>query len=609
MKPCIVGIGGAGGNILKQFLQSQDVNLVVQLGEHLAFGDVKGVWLESAPTDAQKKRFYGSLEQGSYPGYLICHDIINADSPTRSYVTKEYGFDLKAPGYDRRAEYLKGIFEIFDYDSTLAEIASKEFEEEKSPLPSYIWKRGIRPFINISNKANRNDKSAISEARLTGDSYQNQLLGALYGLADTLWDTRGSQPAKFCDSILFIASLGGGTGTGFINPITSYVRSEELAFPIFAMGVLTEKGTEERYATEGQRDLGAAIAMYDLLTKEPGTGIDGLIVIDNQVLVDRFGKNFPAIDKAIYRAMRPLLDLRSYPGAELQDDALAMRRVFWEADSPDDESHKEKATLSQAEEGELATESEIQAQKESTILLPPLLVPCYYCRKGSGGSADSLVDQVLASKSRLFPCRPTRAERAYVFARGFFHKDDLTRAVSARTGLSQDKVKVYRKIGDGRSEDMLVLLRNPYGGSPGAHEDKDTFEGRIHDVMVQALRYMEDDRENILGYLGYCDFTKEHLRNYFYEKGGLKEELLRSLERLEMGEKPLFTRPLSIFKKLTVTSQAPKMVEIEKERLKDLMSIGLKEMLNSEECESKIRDIVDSRLSKLQEKINKGGEI
>lgn len=594
MRPCIVGIGGAGGNILRQFLQSQDVNLVIQLGEHLAFGDVKGVWLDSASQDAQKQRFYGGLEQRSYPGYLICHDIIDAGSPTRSYVMDRYGFDLKAQGYDRRAEYLKGIFEIFDFDSALADIASKEFAGETSPLPSYIWKRGIRPFTTISKKAGGNNKSEMSEANSASESPQNDLIKGLEGLSKRLGSTRGSQPSRLCDSILFIASLGGGTGTGFINPITSYVRSEELAFPIFAMGVLTEKGTEARQATEGQRDLGAVIAMYDLLTKEPGTGIDGLIVVDNQVLVDRFQKNFPAIDRAIYRAMRPLLDLRSYPGEELQDDAPAMRRVFWEADSPDDKSRGERTMRSQTEEGELATESEIQPQKESTILLPPLLVPCYHCRRGASGSADSLADKALARKSRLFPCQPARAERAYIFARGFFRSEDLKRAVSARTGLSQDRIKVYRKIGDGHSEDMLILLRNPYGGSPGAHEDKETFEGRIHDVMDQAIRYMEDDQENILGYLGYCDFTKEHLRNYFYGKGGLKEELQRSMERLEKGKKPIFSRPLSIFKGETVTASAADVGALDKGRLRNMVKEELKEMLKSEECRSKIREMISS---------------
>jgi hypothetical protein len=593
MRPCIVGIGGAGGNILRQFLQSQDVNLVVQLGEHLAFGDVKGVWLDSASQDVQRQRFYGGLELGSYPGYLICHDVIDAGSATRSYVMERYGFDLKAQGYDRRAEYLKGIFELFEYDPELADIASKEFDGEKSPLPSYIWKRGIRPFTTISKKAGRNDRSEIDEAR-GGESSQSQLLRALDGLAEGLRGTRGSQPARLCDSILFIASLGGGTGTGFINPITSYVRSEELAFPIFAMGVLTEKGTEARHATEGQRDLGAVIALYDLLTKPPGTGIDGLIVVDNQVLVDRFQKNFPAIDRAIYRAMRPLLDLRSYPGEELQDDALAMRRVFWEADGSNGSPRRQRTMPSLNEEGELIEAGEIQTQKESTILLPPLLVPCYFCRHGVSGSADSLVDRVLARKSRLFPCQPDRAERAYVFARGFFRSEDIKRAVSARTGMSQDKVKVYRKIGDGRSEDMLILLRNPYGGSAGAHKDKETLEGRVHEVIGQAIRYMEDDHENILGYLGYCDFTKEHLESYFYGNGGLKEELLRSLQRLEEGKKPIFSRPLSIFKGETVTAAAAETEASDKGRLRDMVKKELADMLKSEECRSKIREMISS---------------
>jgi len=594
MKPCIVGIGGAGGNILRQFLQSQDVNLVVQLGEHLAFGDVKGVWLDSASQDAQRQKFYGGLEQRCYPGYLICHDIIDAGSPTRSYVMDRYGFDLKAQGYDRRAEYLKGIFEIFDFDSALADIASKEFAGEKSPLPSYIWKRGIRPFTTISKKAGGNGRSEISEANSASVSPQNELIRGLEGLSEMLSSTKGSRPAKLCDSILFIASLGGGTGTGFINPITSYVRSEELAFPIFAMGVLTEKGTEARHATEGQRDLGAVIALYDLLTKEPGTGIDGLIAVDNQVLVDRFQKNFPAIDRAIYRAMRPLLDLRSYPGEELQDDAPAMRRVFWEADSLNNDSQKQRTMLSQAEEGELVIEGEIQPQRERTILLPPVLVPCYHCRRGVSGSADSLVDKALARKSRLFPCQPSRAERAYVFARGFFRPEDFKEAVSARTGLPQDRVKVYRKIGDGRSEDMLILLRNPYGGSPGAHLDKETFEGRIHDVMAKAIRYMEENQENILGYLGYCDFTKDHLGRYFYGEGGLKEELQRSLERLEKGKKPIFMRPLSIFKGETVTAISAETEASEEGRLRDMVKEELEEMLKSEECRSKIREMISS---------------
>lgn len=507
MRPCVVGIGGAGSNVLRKFLQSQDVDLVVhKFGEHLAFGDVKGVWLDSASQDADssKQKFYGCLAQGCYPGYLIGHDVIDANSPTRDYVMKCYGFDLKAQGYDRRAEYLKGIFEIFDFDSNLQEMAAKEFGGEKNPLPSYIWKRGIRPFTSLDKGSANGDTNNRGMAK-----EKNSQLGN----------------SHLCDSILFIASLGGGTGTGFINPITSYVRSEELAFPIFALGILTERGTESREATEGQRDLGAAIALSDLLTKRAGTGIDGLIIVDNQILVDRHERNWPAMDEDIYRAMKPILDLRDYPGvAQGQSDTPAMRRVFWEADKTNGTSGD-----------------------ENTILLPPFMVPCYHSRKAKGRSVESLVERALAPDGRLFPCNPRKADRAYVFIRGYFDAISVDEAVQKGTDLSDEKVKVYRKIGDGRLEDVLILLRNPYGGNPGAHVIEKSFEWRMHGIISEAIKYVDENPMNIIESLGFKDLTKKHLRSYFYGEDGLKSELHRCLERLENGEKPVFTRELRIF--------------------------------------------------------------
>ena len=196
MRPYVVGIGGTGGNILTQLLQSQDAYLPkFSFGGYLAFGDVKGIWLDSASHEVQDNPFYSSLTSGNYPFYLICHGGIEDHSKTKDYVTNKYGFDLKASGYDRRAEYLKGIFEIFETDEDLQSIATDEFKGEKNPLPGYIWRQGIRSFTT------------------------------LYVQPDEVNKTR---QLKLCDSILFIASLGGGTGTGFINPITSSVRAEEL---------------------------------------------------------------------------------------------------------------------------------------------------------------------------------------------------------------------------------------------------------------------------------------------------------------------------------------------------------------------------------------------
>ncbi len=570
MKPCVVGIGGAGGNILKQFLQSQDVVISINpLSEPLAYGEVKGLWLESASQDAQGQSYYGNLTKRRYPGYLICHGMIGESSDTRSYVADTYGFDLKAPGFDRRAEYLKGIFEVFEFDSELKDKCSGEFKGYENPLSGYMWKEGIRPFTIIA----------------TGKS-----AGSAGGISST----------KLCDSILFVASLGGGTGTGFINPITSYVRSEEPIFPILALGILTEKGEDKRKAKEGQRDLGAVIAMYDLLTKESGTGIDGLILVDNQILVGKFDRNYPAMDACIYGALKPILDLRNYPGDQLQDDSPAIRRVLWEVDALD--AGKGKAQKNSDKNGKTP---------EETKLLPSVLVPCYHIQpdyigdvttlvEGALGKAESLFP--LGNDGRLFPCDPSKADRALVFTRGFFSPIEIRDAVSKRTGLDEDKIKIYRKLGDSKNEDMLILLRNPYGGTQDGHKRQGTLEWRFHDIITESLKYIEENETNILGFQSYKQVTKEKLRNYFYGENGLKDELYNCLDRLENGERPIFRRPIRIFGNGGQTPAGSgtnyisgQDVPVEdKTKLRALVKEELKEILRSEDCRRRIKEILQS---------------
>ncbi|NPV61728.1 MAG: hypothetical protein HPY61_03695 [Methanotrichaceae archaeon] len=565
MRPCIVGIGGAGGNILRQFLQCRDAELAgFSFGEHLTFGEVKGLWLESAAHDVQDQRFYGKLTSGLYPGYVICHDSINADSPTRKYVMDVYGFDLKIQGYDRRAEYLKGIFEVFDADPELQRIAVDEFSGEGNPLAGFIWKSGIRPYTTIS-EYNQHCEARPPDA--------DNLLGMLRFPNSSKEKNGKDNSAKGCDSILFIASLGGGTGTGFINPIASYVRSEELGFPIFALGVLTEKGTDSRGAPEGQRDLGAVIAMNDLLTLGAGKGIDGLIMIDNQVLLQKYKGNFPAMDREICSALRPLLDPRDYPGSEQQKDMLAMRRVIWKADR----------TNGNHENGK-------------TILLPPLLVPCYHFRNGSKGSIDSLVKEALSANGRLFPCDPTRADRAYVFTRGFFKKEDIKAAVAGALQMdskeAEEKVHVYRKIGNG-SQDILIVLRNPYGGTSRGQAGDD-LKQRIYDVVSNAIGYLDENPTNIMGSMGYSELTKDRLFEYFYGSRGLREELVRCQERLMKGERPAFVRSIEIFDEVS-GGQAGKGGEIgrmEQSEMEKLIELELERLLHSEKFRKKIREMM-----------------
>ncbi|HOT07121.1 MAG: hypothetical protein A4E45_01214 [Methanosaeta sp. PtaB.Bin039] len=568
MRPCVVGIGGAGCNVLRKFLESQDVDLKVHsFGQHLAFGDVKGVWLDSASQDAQNQNFYGSLAEGCYPGYLICHDLVPDGSPSRDYIQSVYGFDLKAMGYDRRAEYLKGIFEIFEYDLDLKKMTREEFSGEENPLSGYVWKEGIRPLTTLSRRAGKGNKNNV------GNGEDPSALSGMQWLWHDIAPKSNGHDSRLCDSILFIASLGGGTGTGFINPITSYVRSEELAFPIFALGVLTERGSDSRHASEGQRCLGATIAMYDLLTKEAGTGIDGLLLVDNQVLSERYDRNYSRMDEAIYRSLKPLLDLRHYPGSSLQDDAPAMRRVFWETDG-------ESANLADA-----------------GGLLPPLLVPCYAAGRPDG-QVQSLVDRALSKDGRLFPCDPARAERAYVLSRGFFSSEELISATAKRTGLPRHEIKVYRKLGD-RMEDLLILLRNPYGGSAGACREEGTLESRLHQVIGEAIRYIEENETDIIEYLGYSDLTKEHLREYLYGQGGLKDELGLSLARLEGGEKHPFRRPMSMFgigdlRSFRSVREACTPQATERAALEEIVRSQLEQILSSDEGAARIKRLIGS---------------
>lgn len=593
MKPCIVGIGGAGGNILKQFLQSQDLNLLIhQFGELRAFGDVKGVWLESATQDAQGQQYYGSLIMGRYPPYLICHGGISDSSPTRNFVMDKYGFDLKAPGFDRRAEYLKAIFEVFDIDAQLKDTCSEEFVSPDNPLSGYMWRIGIRPFTIISvgrSSENTNGNNGKIQARSQGSTSF-----FLPNITEMIWPTkRGSQASKLCDSILFLASLGGGTGTGFINPITSFVRSEESIFPIFALGILTEKGDDKRHAKEGQRYLAAVIAMYDLLTKESREGIDGLILMDNQILKQRFRGNYSAMDSCIYSALKPILDTRNYPGDQLQDDAPAIRRVFWELDEET------------AQKNNKINDSDVSEKK----LLPPILVPCYHTQSDNIGDINTLIMGALGKTERLadlgkdgrlFPCDPAKADKAIVFTRGFFGIKEIMNAVQNRIDLPNGKIKIYRKLGDSKNEDMLILLRNPFGGTPGEHENEGTLEWRFHDIISKSLDYINQNEENILGFQGYKDAARGPLRNYFYGKNGLRDELIRSKERLERGDKQIFSKPLYIFKGATASvpvaqdacKVGPGTIGMDEVRLREIVRDEMKRILMSEDCRDKIREII-----------------
>lgn len=633
MKPCIIGIGGTGGKVLKEFLRNEDVAILgMSLGEHIAFGGAKGIWMDFDTTECEKDGFYsGRLEDGKYPGFIVPPEVLRDDSQVRDYIKNKYGYDLRRPGFDRSAEYMKAIFEIFQTDLQARRLSRKEYSGADNPLLAYIWQRAISKFLTIakvsgedsgSNLAsqggmegsqanNEGQKKTASENPVSGSeesrdlaglhpsqteklpsnekmedkSVNNHLpavsmpnllaidkIGSLSSsLVSKIRALNGDNGDNKCDSLLFIASLGGGTGTGFINPLTSFIRSRGSLFAS-ALCLFTEKGNDDKGTSkEEKRDLGAIIAMYDLLTKKKGKdAIDALMLIDNQILKSVYGSNYPAMNKAIFEAMRPFVDQRRYP--DFNDEALGVQGGFKEG-----------------------------------LDWPGVLVPCHFLADSAHITEADLVNSAL-SRGKLFPCDIKKTDEAYIFSRGLLDPAKMIKALQDAIGKNKEGkekvVHVYPKIGENNSAEVLILLRNPYGsersdfsrkscGKPCSNEDlwkntpSENFEQRIYCAICMGLRYMEEYEREIIP-PGMRPITKARLGDYLYgsewvdrniklldempnpndedmefrecleeakklhsennaRASFLKSELENALVRIEKGETPIFTKELNIF--------------------------------------------------------------
>jgi hypothetical protein len=277
--------------------------------------------------------------------------------------------------------------------------------------------------------------------------------------------------------------------------------------------------------------------------------------------------------------MKPMFDLRNYPGAKLQDDAPAIKRVFWDADEDD----------------------RVEDENGKVILLPPILVPCYYSQAGSNGGERDMVEHALSEECRLFPCTPSKADRAFVFTRGYVNAEKIKSAIKEFTGITEEQTKVYKKLGNGFAEDILILLRNPYGGKAGEQNQKRedgrdlTFESRVYDLIESAINYIDTNETNIINYLGYSDLTKRYLKNYFYGSGGLREELKKSLQRIADGKKPIFVKQLKIFSESRSGSEVvvhdptkQELKPVEEKEIEQIVEKKLQEMLTRPEFKEKI---------------------
>lgn len=513
MKLCIVGIGGAGGKITQEFLGNEDLDFPfltkITHAEYVSPGDIQGIWLEADKNDAKNlQSFFGDMLEGCYPCFYIPHDAVPDGCEVHRLVKEKYGYDVKKQGFVRDAQYLKAIFEIFDTDEqiqgTIARTMSKEMVESMGAIPA------------------ANGSSPSQAPNPIFDSAWNAIRGF----------TTLSHDGE-CDGILFIVSFGGGTGTGFINPIINHIRNEGKAdYPVFVLGVLTELGEyadKAQFAKAGRRTLAAISALYDLLTK--GSGANGVIIVDNEIMMKRFGNDFTSANRFIHKIMLPVVAPRDYP----------------------DEIKPGQAVAQQFSKG---------------VSRPGIFVPLYASLPRGKDPEDALVKKALSEEGRLFACTPEKADFAVVFCRGYIDDEKIRAALSRETGIPPGNIWPARKMGEGENE-ILILLRNPYGGDPKAYLKEDKLEYRFCKAISLALQQIRESPEDLI-YEGKAaetgkegksdqvrltDASKQALKTFFYGEDGSSQnsgfvyELNEARKRLRDGEKPFFINPLRVFQK------------------------------------------------------------
>jgi len=542
MKLCIVGIGGAGGKITKEFLGNEDLDsqLLSRItdAEYLSPGKIKGIWLEADKNDAKnlKPHFFGDMMEGCYPCYYIPHDAVDDGCAVHVAVREKYGYDVKKQGFVRDAQYLKAIFEIFDTDKEIQSIVAQTIKKES----------------------------------MEGNGANNGPLSAPNPIFDSAWNsirdftTLGEGE---CDGILFIVSFGGGTGTGFINPIINNIRNMGKAeYPVFTLGILTEPGDyadTAQFSESSRRNLAAISAIYDLLTN--GNGANGVIIVDNETLLERYGNDYISANKFIHDMMQPLVAARDYPEEVPPSQAVA---------------HHALKGLSK----------------------PPIFVPLFASLPRSSNPEEALVKKALSEEGRLFGCTPKKADFAFVFCRGFIDSDKIRAILSRETDIAPGSIMLVRKMGEGNNE-ILILLRNPYGGDPNAYKKVGTLENRFCTVITQALQYIKEHPEYLF-YEGKQEekdkkdnkpseqvkltaLSKEALKTFFFGPDGSSQtsgfvfELNEARKRLRNGEKPFFRDPLRIFlrESKVVAENQGKGSEMDKDEIARAVDKRIKELI------------------------------
>ena len=282
------------------------------------------------------------------------------------------------------------------------------------------------------------------------------------------------ESTKRCRNILFTVGLGGGTGTGIINPITHALRRssggerEKGSIEAFVgvLGVLTEKTKDKKNVELNQRCFGAILALYDLLARKGG--VDAVFLVDNEQLIrEGEGQTVKYRNDKIFEYFFPMVNSRRVDSYFTGRDLRNIVR-----------------------DGKLKT-------------APPIIVPCYY------GTDKKVTDKKEDAKAflteafgddgeegnieKLMKCNHKKADKVIVYTsllspamlEGAPHHFEVTveEKIKSWIGDNNKVIQVCRVLDV--KQKILVLLRNPYGNG------EDEFFNRIADMVKKAGDFAE----------------------------------------------------------------------------------------------------------------------
>ncbi len=545
MKLCICGIGGTGKRVASNFLENVDLDLPIlsriAKAEYVSPGRISGVWIDLAGKDAKERSVFRELNDGSnerkYPRSVLAAKAIPNGCDLHRIIQAKCGsrFDVWTQGTVRDAQFLKVIYELFNTDKEIQELAKK---------------------MRLTN--NNFEKEADSNS--SKESLEDQApCNPLFDAAWNLIKPYTLAADEDCQGILFIVSLGGGTGTGFVNPIIKHIRTGgNVSFPVFVLGILTHPEYDHDQGTSGgQRFLSAISGLYDMLTME--NGAHGIILMDEVILAKLRpdDENHIKVNKYIHDAIKPMILERNYPETGTDSDTQAIQR-FFSADSNG---------------------------------MRPIIVPFYWSQSRRPNSENDLVKKAIY-EGKLFDCNPKKADKAMVFCRGYIDSDEIKTAITKYTdiikdGKGEELIRVFRKLGE-KNDEILILLRNPYGEA-GALEG--TLEHKFCEIIDSALDYVEKNRNEVV--------DKEHagdiLDKFFFGKDGTGEtdgfafRLREARKRLHEGKKNFFEDPISIFENMsknnTRTYINPETNRSDEQKIAELVNRLVDERLNEKKSD------------------------